>query len=98
MTQASITAWVKPKPKKPEKPKKPIPARKAAREPVRWAYRFLIDLPEGLMLPGEKPVPPIRKGDLVSKNALPPAVWGVLLQRGAVEPYQIGGVTGVGKA
>ena len=76
-------SWVKPKPKKPAR------VLRVSREPVRWAYRFLIDLPEGLMLPGEKPFPPVRKGDLVSKNALPPGVWGVLLKRGAVEPVRL---------
>lgn len=78
MRQASILGWVQEKKVQKKKPDLP-----------RYAYRFLIDLPEGLILPGEKVFPPVRKGDLVSQNALPPGVWKVLLARGAVEPYRV---------
>ena len=76
MPQADLSRWVKAK----EKP--------AHRKPERWAYRFLQDFPEGLMTPAG-PVGPFRKGDLVSRNAMTPGMWAVLLGQGVVEPVSI---------
>jgi len=56
---------------------------KVKKEPV-VAYRFLRDLPEGLMLPDGREFPPVKRGDLVSANVLPARMWRVLLQRGVV--------------
>ena len=64
------------------------PQKAEKRPPERWAYRFLRDFPEGLMTPAG-PVGPFRAGDLVSKKAMPPVVWAVLIERGAVEPISI---------
>lgn len=79
IAQSSLLGWVRVegKPQKVEK-----------RPPERWAYRFLCDFPEGLMTPAE-PAGPFKAGDLVSRNAMPPAVWAMLIERGAVEPYRI---------
>ena len=79
MPQSSLLGWVKPKPVEKPVSKRPAP---------EWAYRFLADFPEGLMTP-DGPTGPFRKGDLVSGNALPPAVWAVLLKRGAVQPFRL---------
>lgn len=87
MTQASLLGWVKAK-GKPAKVQKLNKSNLTEREVPAWAYRFLQDFLEGIMTPSG-PAGPFRKGDLVSQNALPPAVWGVLLQRGAVEPYRV---------
>lgn len=51
-------------------------------------YRFLKDLPAFMV--SEKEVSgPFHKGDLVSADELPEAVWRVLLRRGVVEAYSI---------
>jgi len=80
MSQASLLGWVKAKPK----------ARTARTERLvsEWAYRFLMDFPEGIMTP-DGPRGPFRKGDLVTANTMPAGVWGVLLKRGAVEPVRL---------
>ena len=85
MSQASILDWVRIKEKQVKKVNK---SNLTKRPPVRWAYRFLMDFPEGIMTP-TGPAGPFRTGDLVSKNAMPPGIWAVLLKRGAVEPVQI---------
>lgn len=76
-TQTDLSNWVRVK-----RPKNKSKAPK-------HAYRLLIDLSEGLMLPDGKTFPPIKRGDIISENALPDAVWSVLLSRGAVEHYSI---------
>ena len=74
--QASLDAWVKPKPKRPKRP------------PEVRAYRFLMDFPEGIMTPNG-PAGPFKAGDLVTKNVMPGGVWAVLRLHGAVEPVEI---------
>jgi len=80
VAQASLLGWVKARPKaKTPKTERPAP---------QWAYRFLIDFPEGIIT-SDGPRGPFRKGDLVTANTMPPGVWGVLLKRGAVEPVRL---------
>ena len=79
MAQTTLLGWLKPKPKPKPEPKRPAP---------KWAYRFLMDFPEGIMTP-KGPAGPFKAGDLVSENVMPAGVWAVLLKRGAVEPYQV---------
>jgi len=79
MPQSSLLGWVKPKPV--EKPA-------TKRSTSEWVYWFFLDFPEGIMTP-DGPRGPFWKGDLVSGNALPPAVWAVLLKRGAVQPFRL---------
>jgi len=49
-------------------------------------YLFKRDIPK-IIGPNLERYGPFRKGDLVSKGALPEEVWRVLLVRGAVRPY-----------
>jgi len=89
MPQASLLGWVKPK----EKPARKVQKLNKSNLTIspsapRWAYRFLMDFPEGIMTP-KGPAGPFKAGDLVSENVMPAGIWAVLLKRGAVEPYRV---------
>ena len=86
--QASLLDWVKAKEKKQAKVQKLNKSNLTKRPAPRWAYRFLMDFPEGIMTP-KGPAGPFKAGDLVSENVMPAEVWSVLLKRRAVEPIKI---------
>ena len=89
MPQANLLGWVQVK-EKSAKVKKLNKSNltKLRREPEHWAYRFVVDFPEGLMTPAG-PVGPFRAGDLVSRNAISLETWVVLIHHNAVEPCHI---------
>ena len=88
MPQANLLGWVKVKDKKAKKLNKSNLTNTTKRPLERWAYRFLRDFREGLMTPAG-PVGPFKAGDLVSRNAMSPAMWAALLEHGAVEPVRL---------